>query len=286
MEFIGHTEEYLFLESIDGHSCDLLKEHIESSLTILWFQSDTNILIIDGKEEVFYKNQIIFLTEFHQIVPKKIGEIRFLRFNRPFYCILDHDSEVGCKGILFFGASQLPVISLAQEDLEKFETLWKMFTIEMESNDNLQIDMLQMMLKRYLILCARRYKNQENYPPERNETDLVREFNFLVEQHFRNKHSVADYAELLHKSPKTISNIFSKMDSKSPLKYIHERIALEARRMLFYTDKPVKEIAYQLGFEDIQAFSRFFKKQEGISPSEYKEKGELGTIANSSGITT
>lgn len=286
MKFIGHTQEYLFLETIDGHSCDILKEQVESSLSILWFQSDTNILIIDGKEEVFYKNQIIFLTEFHQIVPKKIGKIRFLRFNRPFYCILDHDSEIGCKGILFFGASQLPVISLDQLDLEKFDTLWKMFNIEMKSNDNLQIDMLQMMLKRYLILCARRYKSQENYPQERNETDLVREFNFLVEQHFRNKHSVADYAELLHKSPKTISNIFSKMDSKSPLKYIHERISLEARRLLYYTDHPIKEIAYQLGFEDIQAFSRFFKKQEGISPSEFKEKRELGTIANSSGITT
>lgn len=286
MKFIGHTQEYLFLETIDGHSCDILKEQVESSLSILWFQSDTNILIIDGKEEEFYKNQIIFLTEFHQIVPKKIGKIRFLRFNRPFYCILDHDSEIGCKGILFFGASQLPVISLDQLDLEKFDTLWKMFTIEMKSNDNLQIDMLQMMLKRYLILCARRYKSQENYPQERNETDLVREFNFLVEQHFRNKHSVADYAELLHKSPKTISNIFSKMDSKSPLKYIHERISLEARRLLYYTDHPIKEIAYQLGFEDIQAFSRFFKKQEGISPSEFKEKRELGTIANSSGITT
>lgn len=286
MKFIGHTDEYLFLETIDSHSCDILKEQIESSLTILWFQADANILNIDGKEEVFSKNQIIFLTEFHQIVPKKIGEIRFLRFNRPFYCILDHDSEVGCKGILFFGASQLPVIGLAQVDFEKFDTLWKMFTIEMKSNDNLQIDMLQMMLKRYLILCARLYKSQENYPAERNESDLVREFNFLVEQHFRYKHSVADYAELLHKSPKTISNVFSKMDSKSPLKYIHERIALEARRMLYYTDKPVKEIAYQLGFEDIQAFSRFFKKQEGVSPSEYKEKRDLGTIANSSGITT
>ena len=286
MEFIGHTKEYLFLGTIDSHSCDILKEHIESSLTILWFQADANILIIDGKEEVFSKNQIVFLTEFHQIVPKKIGEIRLLRFNRPFYCILDHDSEVGCKGILFFGASQLPVITLVQEDYQKFDTLWQMFTIEMTSNDNLQIDMLQMMLKRYLILCARRYKNQKNYPSGHNETDLVREFNFLVEQHFRTKHSVADYADLLFKSPKTISNIFSKMGSKSPLKYIHDRIALEARRMLYYTDKPVKEVAYQLGFDDIQAFSRFFKKQEGISPSEYKEKGNLGTIANSSGITT
>ncbi len=69
MKFIGHTDEYLFLDTIDSHSCDILKEQIESSLTILWFQADANILNIDGKEEVFSKNQIIFLTEFHQIVP-------------------------------------------------------------------------------------------------------------------------------------------------------------------------------------------------------------------------
>ncbi|NNG10738.1 MAG: helix-turn-helix domain-containing protein [Arenibacter sp.] len=280
MKFTGNTQEYLYLKTIDSGNCDVLKEHIESSLSILWFQEEKNVLLIDGKEETFSKGQIVFLTEFHRIVPKRIGKIRFLRFNRPFYCILDHDSEVGCKGVLFFGASQLPVIRITEDDYKKFEILWEMFVMEMQSNDNLQISMLQMMLKRYLILCARLYKSQENYPRERSETDLIREFNFLVEQHFRTKHKVVDYAEILHKSPKTISNIFSRMNTKSPLKFIHERIMLEARRQLYYTDGSVKEIAYELGFEDIQSFSRFFKKHEGISPSEYKGKGYLGTIAN------
>jgi AraC-like DNA-binding protein len=55
--------------------------------------------------------------------------------------------------------------------------------------------------------------------------------------------------------------------------------------MLRYTDKPIKKIAYELGFEDIQTFSRFFKKMEQISPSDFK-KMHLGSIANSSGIIT
>jgi hypothetical protein len=79
-------------------------------------------------------------------------------FNRAFYCIADHDSEVGCKG--FFGASQFPKITIPDEELEKFEILWKMFAIEMESKDDLQNDMLLMMLKRLLILCTRIYKEQ------------------------------------------------------------------------------------------------------------------------------
>ncbi|WP_271783631.1 helix-turn-helix domain-containing protein [Aquimarina algiphila] len=272
MIFLGNIKEYLQLETINSQNNDVLKKTIESSLTILWFESDLNELIIDGKSHIFFKNQIVFLTEFHRVIIKDIKQIRFLRFNRPFYCILDHDTEVGCKGILFFGASQLPVIQIPEEEVDKFETLWKMFTIEMQSDDSLQIEMLQMMLKRYLILCARIYKSQENYPSKKEDSDMVREFNFLVEQHFKTKHSVSEYASLLHKSPKTLSNIFSKIGSKTPLQYIQDRKMLEARRLLHYTNKQIKEIAYEIGYDDIQTFSRFFKKQEGISPSEFKEK--------------
>ena len=46
---------------------------------------------------------------------------------------------------------------------------------------------------------------------------------------------------------------------------------LEARRLLRYTDMQIKVIAYEIGYDDIQAFSRFFKKQEGISPSEFRK---------------
>ena len=271
MKFVGHTEEYLELETLDQNSCGILKEKVESSLSVLWFQSDSTELIIDGKAHAFLKNQIIFLTEFHQVEIKKMDSIRFLRFNRSFYCILDHDEEVGCKGALFFGASQLPVIEIPKASLEQFQTLWNMFDIEMNSDDHLQIDMLQMMLKRYLILCARLFKEQEHYPDVHQESNIIREFNFLVEKHFKTKHTVGEYADLLYKSPKTLSNIFSKMGTKTPLQFIQERKLLEAKRKLRYSDMQIQEIAYEIGYEDIQAFSRFFKKKEGISPSKFKE---------------
>jgi AraC-like DNA-binding protein len=271
MEFTGNTKEYLQLQTLDSQNCNVFDETIEGSLTALWFQSGTNVLIIDGKEYVFTKNQILFLTEFHKVKIKNIGRIRFLRFNRSFYCVLNYDEEVGCKGILFYGASELPIIQIPNEEMEKFESLWKMFSIEMQSNDNLQTDMLLMMLKRYLILCTRLYKSQANYPKERTNSDIIREFNYLVEQHFKTKHSVTEYAELLNKSPKTISNIFSTIGSKPPSQYIQDRKLLEARRLLNYTDMQVQEIAYEIGYEDIHAFSRFFKNQEGISPSKFKE---------------
>ncbi|CAH8281924.1 AraC-like DNA-binding protein [Mariniflexile fucanivorans] len=276
MKITGNTDEFIEMTELSYDSRSIFKNPEPSSLTILWFRADHNEFIIDGQTYAFSKNQIIFLTEFHKVTVNKKGETNYLRFNRPFYCIIDHDTEVSCKGVLFFGSSQLPIIQIPDEEIEHFETLWKMFTIEMKSKDNLQISMLQMMLKRYLILCTRLYKLQKQFPNEKNETDVIREFNFLVEQHFKTKHTVAEYADLLHKSPKTISNIFSKISPKSPLKYIQERIMLEAKRLLYYSDKPIKEIAYEIGYEDIQSFSRFFKNQEGSSPSKYREKTHSG----------
>ena len=278
MKFIGHTKEALDLEQISSKNCAVLSEQVESSLSILWFETDDNQLEIDGKLEVFNKNQIVFLTEFHHVKPIRIGQLRFARFNRSFYCVLSSDSEIGCKGILFFGASQLPVVTINNEkDAEKLAMLWRMFLMEMEDKDNLQIEMLQTMLKRYLILCTRMYKEQQQSNLEAISIDIIRQFNYLVEENYHKLHTVAAYAELLHKSPKTLSNLFSKMGSKTPLQYIQERIMLAARRLLRYSDKQVQEIAYELGYEDVQSFSRFFKRHEGVAPNTYKQQFQLTT---------
>ncbi|MFT6245777.1 MAG: AraC-like DNA-binding protein [Salibacteraceae bacterium] len=278
MKFIGDTGEYFEIQHIDENNCSPLKEQLNDTLRLLWFTSDNNSVVIDGVPHSFDKNTLIFLTQFHSLKYESVNTVKLLRFNKPFYCILDNDSEVGCKGILYYGGSNVPVINPDETELEVLETAWKMGLLEFEMRDSLQLEMLQMMLKRILILSTRIYKRQTDLnelEPSKNE--IVREFNYLVESHFKEKHSVADYAELLFKSPKTISNVFKKLGAKSPLQFIQERIHLEARRMLWYTNKNVSEIAYHLGFNDIQAFSRFFKNQEGISPSLFRE-GE--TVSN------
>lgn len=265
----GPTDEYFELRVLDNNDCEVIKESIESSLSILWFQDVQSELKIDGKSKRFYKNEILFLTEFHKIEINRIGVIQFIRFNRSFFCIIDHDSEIGCKGVLFFGSSNTPIIKIPKSDLRKFESFWKMFLLELEEQDNFQIEMIRTMLKRYVILCTRIYKDQNNLISE-DETSLIREFNFLVEQHFRDKHKVADYAALLNRSPKTLSNIFQKHSSKSPLQFIQNRKILESKRLLGYSDLQVQEIGYQVGYDDVQSFSRFFKKQTGYSPLSYR----------------
>lgn len=272
MLYKGLHNAYLQLEKIQCNDGYQIKDELESPLTFLWFDQNNSKITIDDVEYIFNANQIVCLTEFHKVDISTICNAKLVRFNRAFYCIIEHDSEIGCKGILFFGASQLPYFTLPETELEKFQIIWRMLEIEMDSKDEMQLEMLQSMLKRFVIMCTRIYKLQENYNKfDDNQVDIIREYNFLVEQHFKTKHTVAEYAAMVNKSPKTLANLFSKISSKSPLQFIQDRKMLEAKRFLSHSDKSIKEIAYEIGFEDIQTFSRFFKNYEGKSASEYKK---------------
>jgi len=271
LNYKGKNGEYFEVINVTQENCDILKVSQENELSLLWFSSDDNKLKIDSTDYIFSTNSMVCVTEFHKIEIEKVNSLKLLRFNKPFYCILDHDSEVGCKGILYYGASDLPVIQIPEGNIEILESVWKVLYMELESTDSLQLEMLQMMLKRILILCTRIYKNQINYQSLNIENiDVVRAFNFLVEKNFKELHSVVDYANLLNKAPKTLSNLFKKVGNKTPLQFIQNRLLLEAHRLLKYSDKPISEIGYDLGFNDIQSFSRFFKNQEGISPNDYR----------------
>ncbi len=271
MKYKGKTGAYFEVVHVSSINDELIGHLETNELALLWFDTDDNQLEIDSVNYTFNTNDILCLTSFHKVKTINIHTVKLLKWNKPFYCIINHDSEVGCKGVLFYGAYALPVIHPNQQDVKTFDTVWKMLEQEMVSQDALQEEMLQMMLKRTLILCMRMFKEQTDYKKvDHLNIDIIREYNFLVEQHYKEKHTVAEYAELLHKSPKTLSNLFKKIGSKTPLKFIQDRKTLEARRLLSYTDKAVSEIGYELGFADVQSFSRFFKKQEGKAPADYR----------------
>ena len=92
--------------------------------------------------------------------------------------------------------------------------------------------------------------------------------------HYKTKKMVKEYADLLNRSPKTLSNLFMQYGLPSPLRVIHERIEAEAKRLLLYSTRSAKEIADILGFEDLPTFSRFFKKMTGESISIYRKNAK------------
>lgn len=244
----------------------------------LWVRKGSLTLEIDHVPMQLHQDEIIALTPFHHIEFKEIeGEYLSLLFNSNFYCIFGHDSEVSCNGFLFNGRSQVMRLKLARDESAALNELAGGFVREYEVRDNLQEEMLRILLKRFIILCTRIARSRFGITPEQeNSFDIVRQYMVLVDNHFREKKQVQDYAEMLNRSPKTLSNLFSAYKLPSPLHIIHERLETEAKRLLLYSSRSAKEIAALLGFEDLAAFSRFFKKATGESITAYRmrEKGK------------
>jgi AraC-like DNA-binding protein len=279
MVFDNGSKEFLSLFELNKANKEVVFDIRDTDMTFIWNVGDRMDIKIDRVPYQLRKNQIIFLTEFHKIDSIDLEAARMVRFNQPFYCIVNHDNEVGSKGLLFFGASGVPVVSIEEGDLKDFEISWEIFCSEIHKTDILQKDMLQAILKRMLILSVRILRKSTNFHKlEKNQADIIREFNYLVEGHFSRHHDVAFYASKLNKSPKTLSNLFSIFSERAPLNIIHDRIMIHARRQISYTNLSIKEIAYQLGYEDIQTFSRFFKNKEGVSPLQYREKFEQAQL--------
>ena len=193
-------------------------------------------------------------------------------FNREFYCIVDHDAEVSCNGILFFGTQDLPIIRIPDDHRRKFDLLLEVILEEFRTQDDIQGEMLQMLLKRLIIICTRLAKEQLIVRSlDDQQVDVIRKFNVLVDLHYRTLRKVKDYAELLHKSPKTLSNLFAIYQQKTPQQIIQERIVLEAKRLLLFSPMQTQEIAYDLGFTDPAYFSRYFRKIAGQSPTAFRD---------------
>lgn len=276
MKFEFHDTK---LASLFGFTDDIKRNENNFSsnsgnIQIVWNRNEIPVLLcIDGLTITLLPNQLVTTTYLQYVsYTKTKAPLTAFLFNREFYCINDHDSEVSCNGILFFGTQDLPIITIPKDQERKFNVLYEVFEDEFSTPDQIQGDMLQMLLKRLIIICTRLAKEQLIVKTlDNKQIDVVRKFNVLVDTHFKTKRKVSDYAELLFKSPKTLSNLFAIYNQKSPQQIILERLALEAKRLMSFTDKQNQEIAYELGFNDPAHFSRFFKKMTGHSPSKYRE---------------
>ena len=240
--------------------------------TIAWNQGQKQSVTIDGVAHDFRPHSILPLMFNQSFYFEHAADIVAWQFNREFYCIIDHDAEVSCVGFLFGIGDQL-FINLDDPAQNKLQLLLNIFTEELHTKDNIQNEMLLMLLKRLIIVITRLARSA--YIPDQklhdDRLDAFRKFNLLVEANFRTEHTVNYYAQRLNKSPKTLSNLFALYNHKTPLQVIQERIIIEARRLLFYTNKSVKQITYELGFEDPAYFSNFFKRHVLLSPIEFRK---------------
>ncbi|MGB0521359.1 MAG: AraC family transcriptional regulator [Flammeovirgaceae bacterium] len=104
---------------------------------------------------------------------------------------------------------------------------------------------------------------------------ILRDFKTLVDNHFHEWHKVNTYADEISISSKHLSYTVKDITGKTAKEFIQDRLVLEAKRLLIHTELTIKEIAYQIGFEEPLHFSAFFKKHTKCSPTVFREKKSL-----------
>ena len=252
------------------------RDRFNKYFTIAWNPGEQQTVIIDGTEHAFPPNTLLTLLFNQSFTFERSDDIIAWQFNREFYCMIDHDKEVSCVGFLF-GSTDHLIIPLHEEAQEKLKLLAAIFMDEFRTTDNIQNEMLLALLKRLISYITRLARSE--YVPEKKVQEekyhLIRKFNLLVETHFKEEHSVSFYAQQLFKSPKTLSNLFAIYNNKTPSQVIQERILIEAKRLLTYTQKSVKQITFELGFEDVSYFSNFFKKHTTLSPVDFRNTASV-----------
>lgn len=247
---------------------DLLKPYIK----ILFIPSDY-VLRVDFNTHTISSPTLCFLGPNQYVEIQEVGTepLQVLYYNRDFYCIQIHDKEVACDGLLFNNIFQAPLIS-AQED--SYARLFSSISAEIISADYAHEEMIRVYLKQIIILATRQMKAALEPHLDPEEVHEFRDFSRLLEIHYRSKHQVADYAELMGLSPKTLTHKFKRWNLENPNEYIKNRLILEAKRLLLYSTLSSKEIAYLLGYDDPAYFNRFFNSKVGTPPSTFKKLGQ------------
>jgi AraC-like DNA-binding protein len=244
----------------------------DKSYNRILFLRAGSALRVDFQKHTLRQDSLFFIgsNQFFEVEDNNRFKGYVIYFNRDFYCIQIHEKEVSCDGILYNNVYGTSAVTLTNEHALTMEAILEEIADEMQRDDTALEEMLRILVKKVIIKSTRLWKENAGYAQQDDqpEAEFLRQFSQLVESHFRKRHGVADYADLL----KALSKRLNRYRSETPNDIIKDRIMLEAKRLLLYTDMTVKEIAYNLGYEDPAYFNRLFVKTTGIAPAEFRRQ--------------
>lgn len=163
------------------------------------------------------------------------------------------------------------IISFDNDSRQRVKALFEILnTILHSDNDQKDSEIILAHLNSLLTEFNSAYfKNVAKEKSETNKLSKYIEFQIAVETHLMEQHSIQTIADNLSVTTNHLYNIVKEFSGVSPKEFITNRLMLEAQRKLFYSETSVKELAYELGFNDPDYFSKLFKKTTGKSVTQF-----------------
>jgi AraC family transcriptional activator of pobA len=244
--------------------------HAHDFYLLLYVTAGTGTHTVDLVTYELRPGSVFFLApgQVHhwQLGPEARGLLVF--FSADFY--LFRYPGAGLYAYPFFDSAHPPVLVLPPAETE-IRPLFGQLLREYQTPRANQAEVFRSYLHLVLELAARHYPAQP--AAEANlAQQQIRQFGALLNEHYRTKRSVRDYAALLHVSANHLNALCRRVLNKTASALIHERVVTEAQRLLSHSALGVAQVAYELGFEDASYFVRYFRKYAGTTPEAFRQQ--------------
>ncbi len=253
--------------------------HRHDYYTVLLIGKADGDHVIDFHTFPFGQQEVHFVSpgQVHQVVAKAKPEGWFFTFSKSFLVENNIPESFITNINLFQPFSKSPPLQLDQQTFDRLKNIIREMEACLPREFTYRNRALGALLQLFLIYCNNSASlNTSQLDEEHAGVCILRDFKKLVDTKYDEWHKVGEYAAQIHITTKHLSHTVKSLSGKSAKEVIQDRLILEAKRLLLHTDLAVKEIAYQIGFEEPLHFSGFFKKKEGVSPSGFREAHKNG----------
>lgn len=258
------------------------QKYLSSSNYHIFVLQKSEKFLIDYVEYESSENSLLFITPYQNLewLTENNQERKQICFHGDYYCIEYHKKEVACNGLLFNNIYLLPYVPLNQETFKEIEYIINKISVEMSSKNPFSETVIKTYLQLILAISSKEKSDKiEQSLLHKTQDNEILDFQNVLEKHFIKEKKTSFYADYYHLTPSVFSKRIKQQFGKTPSQLIQERTILEAKKLLHLTQKSIKEIAFELNFEDEYYFSKYFKKSVDISPSHFRKEVGISIVA-------
>ena len=247
--------------------------HRHDFFEVLYLARGSGYHVIDGNRYKIQPPCVFFLSpgQAHKIEFSNDIDGFIYIFTSEFYLINQSNQNRLIEFPFFFTIRQdNPPLQLNKEnDVYFLESLFQKGVDEL-AKEKYSVDLLRAILDLLLTFCATFYKSEENLLNKGKGHILVKRFFQLVEKNYQKNFTVNEYADKLAVTPNHLTQTVAQLTGRTSSQIIKLKQILESKRLLVHTSLSVTEIASHLGFSDQSYFAKFFKRETGKSPLQYR----------------
>lgn len=253
------------------------RPHVHTFYEILWFFDGKGTHTVDFQDYEVKPGSIFFLSpgQVHNFDGITRHRGISLKLCTDFLKYENADEDIFIKYNMFNAFDVAPYFLISTPSVAEHlcGLIENMREEQGHADDFGHMDILRALVKVFLVNVQRHGVRPDALPLQttRASNRLFLLFRKTLEQEYDRMHTVKDYADRLNVSSKTLTNSVTECSRKSPLAFINDRVILEAKRLLRFTNLMVKEIAYRMGYDDPSYFVKFFKRQTGYLPSDFRD---------------